>query len=236
MLRTVKSCLTLTRLADPVYRLALLLFLTTPAHAIDFDGFVEDVEQAFETGDPFEDAADAVEEFVTGEDDPVPLPTAPVDVTECNGVPATIFGTDGRDRIQGTAAPDVIVALGGSDRVDAQQGNDIVCGGRGADTILGGPGDDQLAGERGADNLLGGVGANVVSGQFFISCTEENPCGDQLRIKRDYCADQPVLPVESKLCQSPENFWFAPDRQVPPIWVVQRANRFGHCGPWPGGC
>jgi hypothetical protein len=216
-----------------MYRLAFLFALATPAYAIDFEGFADDVEQAFETGDPFEDAADTVEEFVTGEPDPVPLPTSSVAVAACNGVPATIFGTPDHDKIQGTSAPDVIVALSGSDRIDALQGNDIVCGGRGQDTIRGGPGNDQLAGERGKDNLLGGIGQNRLAGQFLSDCTAERPCNNP-RFELDYCAYQPVRPVKFTLCESPEQYSL--EGQTPPAWLVQRANRFGHCGPWPGGC
>lgn len=70
-----------------------------------------------------------------------PLPT-------CDGVRATIVGTDADDHMTATPGDDVIVALGGDDTVLGRGGDDIICGGDGVDELRGGPGDDELHGER----------------------------------------------------------------------------------------
>jgi Ca2+-binding RTX toxin-like protein len=76
-------------------------------------------------------------------------PAVPV---TCDGRPATIVGTDGKDQIIGTPGADVIHALKGFDTVDGRGGRDVICGGKGGDTLAGGPD---------ADRLFGGVGGYV---------------------------------------------------------------------------
>ncbi|MFJ7159686.1 SBBP repeat-containing protein [Streptomyces sp. NPDC101118] len=109
----------------------------------------------------------------------------------CFGLPATITGTAGNDRISGTSGDDVIIAGDGADNVNGRGGNDRICGGAGndslngggnddrldggagqdtltgsggSDTLLGGDGDDELGGGAGADSLDGGAGTNVNNG------------------------------------------------------------------------
>jgi hypothetical protein len=91
----------------------------------------------------------------------------------CNGLQATIVGTDGNDVINGTNKMDVIVGLGGDDIINSGGGKDVVCagdgddivnGGNGGDTIFGGAGDDQLNGDKGNDNLNGGLGNDQMTG------------------------------------------------------------------------
>ena len=91
----------------------------------------------------------------------LPMPLA---AQVCEGLPATLTGTDGNDNLLGTAGDDVIVALGGNDVVDGAGGNDIVCGGDGNDILIGGTGDDRLFGENGDDDLRGHDGDDVLSG------------------------------------------------------------------------
>jgi Ca2+-binding RTX toxin-like protein len=81
-----------------------------------------------------------------------PLASAGATVSTCQGLAATIVGTDGRDDITGTTGRDVIAAGKGWDHVDGRDGDDVICGGRGADNIQGGPGNDRVYGE--ADGLL----------------------------------------------------------------------------------
>ena len=71
----------------------------------------------------------------------------------CAGRAATVIGSNGRDRLRGTAKADVIVGLGGNDVIEARGGDDLVCGGAGADALKGGAGADRLLGEAGADRL-----------------------------------------------------------------------------------
>ena len=82
----------------------------------------------------------------------------------CDGKPATIVGTSGRDKLRGTRRADVIVALGGNDSVRAGPGNDLVCGGDGNDRLAGGPGADRVTGNHGKDLLSGGPGRDRLAG------------------------------------------------------------------------
>lgn len=108
-------------------------------------------------------------------DQPGPVPL-------CDGVAATLVGTDEADRLIGTRGADVIVALGGADHIRGRGGDDLICGGSGRDVIRGGrgsdrvfggpnsddvrggPGNDELWGGSGNDRLHGGVGADAIFG------------------------------------------------------------------------
>ena len=82
----------------------------------------------------------------------------------CDGLVATIVGTEGGDTINGTRGDDVIVGLGGNDVIDGGGGNDVICGGEGNDGIGGGPGDDRLFGEAGNDQIRGQGDNDVING------------------------------------------------------------------------
>ncbi len=62
-------------------------------------------------------------------------PAVAQDAPTCDGLPATIVGTEGDDDIDGTAGDDVIAGLAGDDKIDGKGGNDTVCGGAGDDEI-----------------------------------------------------------------------------------------------------
>jgi len=114
---------------------------------------------------------------------PTTTTTVPVDEEEpddtrsglfCNGLAATIVGTDGNDRLRGTRGDDVIVALGGNDRIYAGNGNDVICagagrdfvdGGRGNDTVFAGSGNDTVWGNRGNDTVWGEAGNDRLYGK-----------------------------------------------------------------------
>lgn len=107
---------------------------------------------------------------VGGDDDPPDAGLAAGGPT-CDGLPATIVGTPGRDTIEGTSGPDVIVAKGGNDVIRSYGGNDVICGGpgsdrittgAGADVVIGGPGDDWVWSSGGADRVVGGPGDETV--------------------------------------------------------------------------
>lgn len=78
-------------------------------------------------------------------------PASADDVTECQGHPATIVGTEGDDVLSGTSGDDVIAGLGGDDIIGGRAGNDVICGGEGDDRIFGGAGTDVLVGGAGND-------------------------------------------------------------------------------------
>src|SRR5690349_18237405 len=73
------------------------------------------------------------------------------DGANCEGLPATIVGTDGNDTINGTEGVDVIVARGGNDVIKAYGGDDVICAGSGNDKITTGAGDDVALGGTGDD-------------------------------------------------------------------------------------
>lgn len=80
----------------------------------------------------------------------------------------TIQGTEGRDRLVGSAFADIIEGLGGADRIDGLAGADVLDGGDGPDVLLGGSGDDRLAAELDAarDTVRCGPGADVVTAEL----------------------------------------------------------------------
>ena len=91
----------------------------------------------------------------------------------CNGLPATIVGTDGNDYLVGTPGNDVIHGLAGNDTIFGLGGDDIICGGPGRDKLygnsgndkpFGGAGNDVLKGGRGRDRLFGQSGNDVMAG------------------------------------------------------------------------
>ena len=91
-------------------------------------------------------------------------PASGQDVPTCNGLEATIIGTEGRDNLRGTPGDDVIVGLGGPDRIVGLGGNDTICGGEGRDRIRGNNGKDTIFGEGGRDRIHGGGGADTIRG------------------------------------------------------------------------
>ncbi len=82
----------------------------------------------------------------------------------CNGLKATIVGTNRDDGIVGTSGADVIVGLGGNDIIYGLGGNDVICGGTGDDRISGGTGNDRIFGETGNDVLQGDSGNDLLHG------------------------------------------------------------------------
>jgi Ca2+-binding RTX toxin-like protein len=82
----------------------------------------------------------------------------------CDGLRATIVGTDGNDTLVGTPGRDVIVALGGNDVVYGKGQNDVICAGSGDDTVWGGAGNDRIFGQDGNDLLDGGAGNDMIDG------------------------------------------------------------------------
>jgi Ca2+-binding RTX toxin-like protein len=100
----------------------------------------------------------------TGAQTPAPPPPGQAPPT-CDGKPATIVGTDGRDDLKGTQGPDVIVGLGGNDiNIKGLGGNDVICGGKGWDFLWGGWGKDTLLGQAGRDAIDGGDGKDRCEG------------------------------------------------------------------------
>jgi outer membrane protein assembly factor BamB len=76
----------------------------------------------------------------------------------CGGKLATVYGTNGKDKLNGSRRADVIVGLGGKDKISGGNGNDRLCGGKGNDRLGGGKGKDSLIGGKGRDSCAGGKG------------------------------------------------------------------------------
>ena len=98
----------------------------------------------------------------------------------CNGLPATIVGTEASEAITGTSGPDVIHGLGGNDQIRGLSGDDVICGGSGKDLLRGGKGDDVLRGNRGSDLLIGGGGDDVLYGDWGNDVLRGNWGSDHL--------------------------------------------------------
>ncbi len=134
-------------------------------NAFDYnDGIQDAAEQDFEakpTGNSLYEA----NPFRSSDHDPVIVGlNLTVPVPTCNGLEATIVGTDAGEVIVGTNGDDVIVGLGGNDVIKGLKGNDTICGGEGDDWLRGGRGEDTLFGESGDDTILGGRGADTIDG------------------------------------------------------------------------
>lgn len=111
----------------------------------------------------------------------------------CNGLRATIVGTEEGEVIFGTHRNDVIVALGGKDIIFGLGGDDVICagdgndmafGGRGNDTVFGEQGNDFIFGRRGNDQLNGGVGRDFLFGNHGDDDLDGGP-------DRDFCHGGP---------------------------------------------
>lgn len=110
---------------------------------------------------------------------------------------AVIFGTQGRDTIDGTGFDDIIrgwaqganpgidlgdllVGLGGNDTLDGGGGDDEFFGGGGSDELSGDPGSDTLSGGEAGDKLDGGVGDDVLSGGDGLDALYGGDANDRL--------------------------------------------------------
>ena len=87
-----------------------------------------------------------------------------IEELSCLGLPVTIFGTLGDDKLQGTQGDDVIHGLGGNDILRGLGGDDYICGGDGDDELIGNWGNDMMAGGPGNDGMYGVQGRDVLFG------------------------------------------------------------------------
>lgn len=98
----------------------------------------------------------------------------------CGRHRATIVGTSGDDKIEGTDGRDVIVGRGGDDTIIGNDGKDVICGGLGSDTIDGRYGADEVFGGLGNDRLVGGPRSDLLDGQVGADHLEGEDGGDSL--------------------------------------------------------
>lgn len=82
----------------------------------------------------------------------------------CNGLRATIVGTNASELLVGTPGNDIIVGRGGRDVIVGRGGADTICAGDGADLVFGNDGDDAVSGGNGNDVIILGDGADRAIG------------------------------------------------------------------------
>ena len=102
-------------------------------------------------------------------------------LTYCNGLSATIVGTNGPDVLDGTNGNDVILGLGGNDIIRGFGGDDSICEDRGRDTIDGGADNDWISGGSGADRIHGGFGNDTIFGGSHADLILGGPGGDLIQ-------------------------------------------------------
>lgn len=98
----------------------------------------------------------------------------------CEGLHATIVGTNAGETLVGTSGDDVIVGLGGKDIIDGGLGDDVICAGSGNDIVDGGGGRDVIYGGWGKDKLLGGVGVDFIFGGLHGDTIKGQGGGDRV--------------------------------------------------------
>lgn len=92
------------------------------------------------------------------------LPAAHAAVPQCDGVDATIIGTDGPEKLFGTPGADVVWLGAGNDTFAGKDGDDLICGGDGNDVLYTGDGNDTVFGEDGVDRVYEGAGDDHLNG------------------------------------------------------------------------
>jgi len=94
----------------------------------------------------------------------VAVPAGHAAIPTCNGLEATVVGTDGPDHLVGTDGPDVVVLGSGNDDFSGGKGDDVICGGIGNDALSGSTGDDAVFGEDGDDVIREAAGDDRING------------------------------------------------------------------------
>ncbi|HVQ88511.1 MAG TPA: calcium-binding protein [Actinomycetes bacterium] len=129
---------------------------------------------------------------------------ARTDATErCQGVRATIVGTNNGEIIEGTKRRDVIVAGKGPDLIKGMGGDDLICGEKGGDLIYGGDGDDDLFGgtdgynpgaeDDDPDEFWGGAGNDsfdVGEQSSYLDPVHYNDATQAIEVKNDVALGQ----------------------------------------------
>jgi hypothetical protein len=123
------------------------------------------------------------------------VPAHAGETATCQGVPASIVGTPGKDSESGTARPDVATmgrsrdyfwGHGGDDLVCGGSGNDHLVPGAGIDHVYAGPGQDVVVSDIRSveDKFYGGTGADDLWGASGKEVMRGGAGGDTLRAGR----------------------------------------------------
>jgi hypothetical protein len=83
----------------------------------------------------------------------------------CTGVLVNRVGTDGGEKLIGTAQSDGFLALGGNDIVLARAGKDGACPGSGNDVVRGDDDADKILAASGNDRIFGGAAGDSLEGE-----------------------------------------------------------------------
>jgi Ca2+-binding RTX toxin-like protein len=127
---------------------------------------------------------------VPWDDDVVAKALAYEQMTSCQLKNHSCRGSDGAERIIGTAGADRLTGRGGDDFLEGAGGNDLLLGGRGRDSLFGragndrlygGLGGDELEGGRGNDRLVGGDGSDQINGGLGRDVILAGPGNDTIR-------------------------------------------------------
>jgi hypothetical protein len=94
---------------------------------------------------------------------------------------ATITGTDGNDRLNGTVDIDILKGEGGNDVLLGYAGADSLYGGWGSDELRGGDGNDYLVAGSGDDLAYGNSGDDVLVGHSGVDSLNGGSGADELR-------------------------------------------------------
>lgn len=89
----------------------------------------------------------------------------PLSERYCNGLLATIVGTNASELIVGTPRADVIIGRGGKDIILGRGGDDTICTGSGGGVVYAGDGNDNVTGGSGNDIIFLGRGNDVGDGK-----------------------------------------------------------------------
>jgi Ca2+-binding RTX toxin-like protein len=91
-----------------------------------------------------------------------------------------LFGTDGKNKIEGGAGDDYIRGGAGNDRLFGNEGKDALIGGTGNDLLNGGAGDDILTGGAGKDRFIFGDGTPFKTASLGVDRINDFTPGEDL--------------------------------------------------------
>jgi Ca2+-binding RTX toxin-like protein len=84
-----------------------------------------------------------------------------------------LYGSAGKDKIEGLSGSDLIMGGAGNDKIDGGQGADMIGGGAGADHILGGAGDDYISSSADVNTSYQAIGSTDNWAAFGLPAGKE---------------------------------------------------------------
>lgn len=120
------------------------------------------------------------------------------------------IGTEGRNKLTGSALDDFLSGLGGNDTLTGGDGKDFLDGGAGKDRIIGGADTDLIVGGLGNDILTGGLDSDMF---FFDSRLHKTQNVDRIT---DFTPGQDIIALDNAIFRKvgpaltsldPSKFW-----------------------------